>query len=51
MYGIPHSHTDAGWYWTYDQYYGMANGILNSLLKTMNTNKEYRFTWSDHSFF
>ena len=37
MIGIPHSHTDAGWYWTYDSYYGQAAGILNSVFGVLTT--------------
>jgi alpha-mannosidase II len=51
IYGIPHSHTDAGWYWTYEYYYNLAKGILNSVFDHLKSNPEHRFTWSDHSFF
>jgi len=37
MIGIPHSHTDAGWYWTYDSYFGQASGILSSVFGVLTT--------------
>jgi len=37
MIGIPHSHTDAGWYWTYDSYYGQAANILTSVLQVLSS--------------
>ena len=51
FYAIPHSHTDAGWYWTYEYYYGLAKRILDSVTKYLHRHEEARFTWSDHSFF
>ena len=35
---IPHLHTDAGWYLTFDLYYhGRAKRILNSMYKYLST--------------
>ena len=51
IYAIPHSHTDAGWYWTYDSYFRTASQILSSLLDHLTTNPAHKFTWSDLSFF
>lgn len=51
MIGIPHSHTDAGWYWTYDSYFGQASGILSSVFGVLTTQQDTKFTWSDLSFF
>jgi alpha-mannosidase len=50
-YAVPHSHTDAGWYWTYEYYYGLARRILDSVTTHLINNKDKKFTWSDHSFF
>lgn len=51
FYAIPQSHTDAGWYWTYEYYYGLARGILDSVTDYLIEHNEAKFTWSDHSFF
>ena len=51
FYAVPHSHTDAGWYWTYDYYYQLAAGILDSVTNYLENNSDARFTWSDISFF
>jgi hypothetical protein len=50
-YAVPHSHTDAGWYWTYEYYYGLAKRILGSVTNHLHNNPSHKFTWSDHSFF
>ena len=51
FYAVPHSHTDAGWYWTYDYYSQLASGILDSVTSYLETHPDKRFTWSDISFF
>lgn len=48
---ICHSHTDAGWYNTYDAYYsGRVKRILDSVVGTLSQNSQYKFNWSDTSF-
>ena len=51
FYAIPQSHTDAGWYWTYEYYFSLASGILDSVTDYLIAHPDKRFTWSDHSFF
>lgn len=61
-YAIPHSHTDAGWWLTFDTYYQhRASPILNTLhtylsakylTNTSATNGfEERFVWADFAYF
>ena len=48
---VCHSHTDAGWYLTYNSYYtSRVVGILNSVVNTLHSNSGYKFNWSDTSF-
>ena len=48
---IPHSHTDAGWFLTYNQYYeGKIVEIFNSILSVLPTNPSYRYNWADTNF-
>ena len=48
---IPHSHTDAGWFLTYDQYYhGKIIDIFNSVLKELSKNATYKYNWADTNF-
>jgi alpha-mannosidase len=48
---ICHSHTDAGWYKTYDQYFQQdVEMILNSVVDVLSQSPKYKFNWSDISF-
>ena len=48
---VCHSHTDAGWYNTYDGYYSSRVApILNSVVDTLHSNSKYKFNWSDTSY-
>jgi hypothetical protein len=48
---VCHSHTDAGWYLTYNSYYtSKVQRILNSVVETLSKNRGYKFNWSDTSF-
>jgi hypothetical protein len=55
---IPHSHDDAGWLATFDDYYTGRNSqkncvecILNTMLNSLKENKERTFTYAEISFF
>ncbi|CAI2371631.1 unnamed protein product [Moneuplotes crassus] len=48
---VCHSHTDAGWYQTYDSYFNeKVVRILNSTIEAVHSNKSYKFNWADTSF-
>lgn len=40
---ICHSHTDAGWYYTYDYYFNsLIKGIFSTVIRVLDTNEDYR---------
>lgn len=48
---IPHSHCDAGWLFTFDQYYVMfVRDILNSVSADLSIHPDHRFVWADIAF-
>ncbi|CAI2374653.1 unnamed protein product [Moneuplotes crassus] len=48
---VCHSHTDAGWYRTYDSYFtGYVIPILNSTIDKVHSGKNYKYNWADTSF-
>ncbi|GAM22576.1 hypothetical protein SAMD00019534_057510 [Acytostelium subglobosum LB1] len=49
---VPHSHCDAGWLATFDEYYAhLVNSILDHVLDTLSNEPDKRFIWSEISFF
>jgi len=51
VYLICHSHTDAGWYKPYNQYFSQdVLLILNSVITSLSQNEKYKFNWADISF-
>lgn len=52
LYLIPHSHTDAGWLYTMEEYYqNKVERILTSLTQSLMDQPDYKFVWSDIAFF
>ena len=52
MHFVPHSHLDAGWLQTYDQYYdGQVYAIFESVMEKLEHDKEVTYTVGDIAFF
>ena len=48
---ICHSHTDAGWYNTYDAYFNSkVKSILSHTVEALSKHKHLKFNWADTSF-
>eukprot|EP00347_Sterkiella_histriomuscorum_P014208 403361757 len=51
IHAIPHTHLDAGWLETFENYYvNNVSPILDSLIPTLEDNPEYRFNWAEVGF-
>ena len=49
---VPHSHLDAGWLKTYDQYFNEdVIDIFNSIIKNLTIDEAYTYTVGDMAFF
>ena len=49
---VPHSHMDAGWLRTYDEYYlDEVRPIFDSVIEKLGTQPKYTYTVGDISFF
>ena len=49
---VPHSHMDAGWLRTYDEYYlEKVRPIFDSVIEKLGTRSTYTYTVGDISFF
>ncbi|XP_035211977.1 alpha-mannosidase 2-like [Stegodyphus dumicola] len=49
---VPHSHTDPGWLRTYDDYSdNYVNHILDNMVLFLNKTEDFKFIWSEISFF
>ena len=48
---MPHSHCDPGWLNTYESYfYYGARPILDTMIKMLGENRNYKFIWAEMSF-
>ncbi|KAF2069216.1 hypothetical protein CYY_009465 [Polysphondylium violaceum] len=48
---IPHSHCDASWLATFEEYYKSVEVILDSITNVLKENPSRKFNWSDIAFF
>ena len=45
---LPHTHLDAGWIETFDNYYKLyVSKILESLIPELEANPDYKFNWAE----
>ena len=52
IFAVPHSHNDAGWLKTYDEYYDeMTKPILDHVTNLLINGPTRKFNWADISFF
>ena len=51
LYVVPHSHCDAGWLQSFDDYYNSkVQHIITNSVKIMDLNPSYKFVWAETSF-
>ncbi len=52
VYVVAHSHMDAGWLFTIDEYYDLGvNRILSSVIQQMDLKPHYKYTHGDIYYF
>ena len=45
---LPHTHLDAGWIETFDNYYDLyVSSIFDTLVPELESNPDYRFNWAE----
>jgi alpha-mannosidase len=48
---LPHTHLDAGWKHSFEEYYQLeVKDILNSVVESLSNNPELKFNWSEIGF-